>query len=147
MKIQVINGANMDVLERREAIYGGFSLKELEAKIADYAHGKNIEVDFFHSNSEGAIIDKLHECFSYDGIIINSGAYSHYSYAIADALSILDIPKIEVHLTDIMSREEFRHNLVTGVRCDKVISGMGIEGYLRAIDECLQLNKKRVSKK
>lgn len=142
MKIQVINGANMDVLEKREAIYGGFSLKELESKIADYARNKNIEVEFFQSNCEGAIIDKLHECFDFDGVIINAGAYSHYSYAIADALSMLKIPKIEVHLTDIMSREKFRHDLVTGSRCDKVISGMGADGYLRAIDECVERSKK-----
>lgn len=134
MIIQVINGANMDVLERREAIYGGQSLKELEQIISDYARTKNLEVRFFQSNSEGKIIDKLHECFDLDAVIINPGAYSHYSYAIADALSMLDIPKVEVHLTDIMSREEFRHNLVTGKACDRVISGLGVEGYLRAID-------------
>lgn len=141
MKIRIINGANMDLLEKREAIYGGYSLKELENKISEYAREKNIEVCFFQSNCEGEIINELHKCFSSDGVVINPGAYSHYSYAIADALSMLDIPKVEVHLTDIMAREEFRHNLVTGSRCDKVISGLGAEGYLRALDAISEMRK------
>lgn len=141
MKITVINGANMDILEKRDAIYGRISLKELETSIADYAQSRKINVEFFQSNCEGCIIDKIHECYDEDGLIINPGAYSHYSYAIADALEALSVPKVEVHLTDIMAREDFRHVSVTGKNCDKIISGLGVDGYFRAIDyisECIQ---------
>lgn len=137
MKIALIDGPNMDLLERRGAIYGNITLAELENMLKDYAREKGVTVDCFQSNCEGEIIDLIHRCFDYDGLIINPAAYSHYSYAIADALEMLCIPKAEVHLTDINSREEFRRNLVTGSRCDFVFSGMGPEGYLRAFDAIL----------
>lgn len=140
MKIIVINGANMDVLDRRESIYGGISLKELKKTIKEYGNKKSLKVEFFQSNCEGKIIDRLHKCEYADGLIINPGAYSHYSYAIADALSMLNITKVEVHLTDVYSREAFRQKLITGEKCDKIISGLGVEGYLRAIDFITEAN-------
>lgn len=131
MKILVISGANLNKLGSREKIYGSFTLDELQREIADYAG--EIELEFFTSNSEGEIIDAVQNCNA-DALIINAGGYSHTSVAIADALAMLAIPKIEVHLTNVMAREPYRHFSVTGSKCDGVITGLGIDGYKAAVD-------------
>ncbi|MBR2971251.1 MAG: 3-dehydroquinate dehydratase [Clostridia bacterium] len=131
MRILVISGANLNKLGSREKIYGSFALNELQREIADYAG--EAELEFFTSNSEGEIIDAVQNCAA-DALIINAGGYSHTSVAIADALAMLAIPKIEVHLTNVMAREPYRHFSVTGSKCDGVITGLGIDGYKAAID-------------
>ena len=136
MKILVINGPNLNMLGKREPhIYGNATLEDLECFIRDTFENK-IDIEFFQSNHEGAIIDKIHASMgNFDGIILNPGAYTHYSYAIRDALEILEVPKIEVHLSDIHAREEFRHISVIQPVCTKQIAGYGAKGYIMAVDE------------
>ena len=138
MKILVINGPNLNFLGIREKnIYGNQDYDYLIKMIEDHAAEKGIEVTCFQSNHEGAIIDKLQETYfdGTDGIVINPGAYTHYSYAIHDALKSLEKPvKVEVHISDISSREEFRKVSVTAPACDLQIYGKGLAGYIEAID-------------
>ena len=112
----------------------------LKKLIAGKAEETGNEIEVFQSNHEGAIIDRIQEAY-YDGtegIVINPGAYTHYSYAIHDALaSVTTMPKIEIHISDITSREAWRNNSVTAPACDKQIYGRGLQGYLDAIDDCL----------
>ncbi|MBP5555295.1 MAG: 3-dehydroquinate dehydratase [Lachnospiraceae bacterium] len=138
MKILVINGPNLNFLGIREKnIYGNQDYEYLIRMIEEHAAEKGIEVTCFQSNHEGAIIDKLQEAY-FDGtcgIVINPGAYTHYSYAIHDALKSLEkLVKVEVHISDISSREEFRKVSVTAPACDKQIYGKGLAGYIEAID-------------
>ena len=137
MKILVINGPNLNFLGIREkSIYGNqdyaYLLKMLEEKAKECGH----EVVTFQSNYEGGIIDRLQEAYfdRTDGIVINPGAYTHYSYAIRDALASITVPKVEIHISDITKREEFRKVSVTAPVCDKQIYGQGLPGYLQAID-------------
>ena len=138
MKILVINGPNLNFLGIREkTIYGNQDYDYLIKMIEEHAAEKGIEVTCFQSNHEGAIIDKLQEAYfdGTDGIVINPGAYTHYSYAIHDALKSLEKPvKVEVHISDISSREEFRKVSVTAPACDLQIYGKGLAGYTEAID-------------
>ena len=138
MKILVINGPNLNFLGIREkTIYGNQDYDYLIKMIEEHASEKGIEVSCFQSNHEGAIIDKLQETYfdGTDGIVINPGAYTHYSYAIHDALKSLEKPvKVEVHISDISSREEFRKVSVTAPACDLQIYGKGLAGYIEAID-------------
>ena len=138
MKILVINGPNLNFLGIREKnIYGNQDYDYLIKMIEDHAAEKGIEVTCFQSNHEGAIIDKLQETYfdRTDGIVINPGAYTHYSYAIHDALKSLEKPvKVEVHISDITTREDFRKVSVTAPACDKQIYGKGLVGYIEAID-------------
>lgn len=138
MKILVINGPNLNFLGIREKnIYGNQDYNSLISMIEDKCKKDNIEVECYQSNHEGAIIDKLQEAYfnGTDGIVINPGAYTHYSYAIHDALkSLEDIIKVEIHISDISSREEFRKVSVTAPACHKQIYGHGFDGYLEAID-------------
>ena len=115
MKIMVINGPNLDFLGIREpGVYGTQTYSDLEKKIETHAEDMGIETVVMQSNSEGDIIDYIHYARgNYDGIIINPGAYTHYSYAIADALSAVSLPTVEVHISNIHKREEFRHKSVT----------------------------------
>lgn len=142
MKILVINGPNLNFLGIREkSIYGAENYEYLVKMIHDYADEKGFEVECYQSNHEGAIIDKIQEAYfeNVDGIVINPGAYTHYSYAIRDALSSVTIcPKIEIHISDVNSREEFRHVSVTLPACDGQIVGQGLKGYLMAIDMILE---------
>lgn len=134
MRVIIINGPNLNMLDKREKIYGEHTLQEIERKLTDTAKELGIEIDFFQSNSEGSIIDKIHEAIDeYDGLIINPGAYTHYSIAVRDALSIFPGKKIEVHLTNIFSREEYRRKTVTGEAVDAVISGAGHLSYIVAL--------------
>ena len=138
MKILVINGPNLNFLGIREkAIYGNQDYAYLCNMIKEKAAADEDEVELFQSNHEGAIIDRIQEAYSdgTQGIIINPGAYTHYSYAIHDALkSVEQIIKVEVHISDIQSREEFRKVSVTAPACDKQIYGHGLNGYLEAMD-------------
>lgn len=134
-KVLVINGVNLNMLGIREPeMYGTLTLKELEKRVAKYAENK-VKIDFFQSNHEGEIVEKIQQAYNvYDGIIINAGAYTHTSIAILDALKAVNIKTIEVHLTDIDNREEFRKFSYISLFADKVIKGKGIEGYYEAVD-------------
>jgi len=135
-KILVLNGPNLNMLGKRDpAIYGADTLPMIEALMQEYAGQHDITLAFFQSNHEGSLIDKIHECgASCDGIILNAGAYSHTSYAIADALSCVPAPCIEVHLSNVYAREEFRRKSVLAPVCVGCICGVGKDSYLLAID-------------
>lgn len=140
-KIIVINGPNLNILGKREIeIYGNLCYTDLVNELKAYANDRGSSLDEFQSSSEGSIIDKLHELIDsdYDGIIINPAAYSHYSYAIYDALKAIKIRKVEVHLTNIFARDEFRKTSITAGACDGVISGFGFDSYKLAIDYLLR---------
>ena len=142
MKISVINGPNINFLGIREpAIYGTQSLEEINQMIADEAKKHRIAVSFFQSNHEGALIDFIQQCYhdNFDGIVINPGAFTHYSYALRDAIAGVGIPCIEVHLSNIHNREEFRHKSVTVAVCYGQICGLGPIGYVLAIEAILKL--------
>ncbi len=140
MKILVINGPNLNFLGIRDKkTYGEQSYDHLVSMIKDKAEELGVEVECFQSNHEGAIIDRIQEAYfdGTSGIVINPGAYTHYSYAIYDALLSYDtIPMVEIHISDINSRDEFRKTSVTAPACDKQIVGHGLAGYLEAM-ECI----------
>ncbi len=145
MRILVINGPNLNFLGIREkGIYGTQDYNYLLKLLEEKAKERMVELETFQSNGEGEIIDRLQKAYydQVDGIIINPGAYTHYSYAIRDALSSLTIPKIEVHISNIHQREEFRHKSVTAPVCNGQIAGLGLQGYLLAIDAILELSAK-----
>ncbi len=145
MKILVINGPNINFLGIREkGIYGATDYKALVGMIEDKAKELGIEVEVYQSNHEGAIIDKIQEAYynKVDGIVINPGAYTHYSYAIRDALaSVESIVKIEVHISNVHTREEFRHTSVTVPVCNGQVVGLGLKGYLYAMEAVTELVK------
>jgi 3-dehydroquinate dehydratase-2 len=138
LKILIINGPNLNFLGIREKeIYGQQDYNYLCSIIADKARETGTDIECWQSNHEGAIIDKIQEAYfnGTDGIVINPGAYTHYSYAIHDALkSVENIYKVEIHISDINARESFRANSVTAPACDLQIAGRGLKGYLDAID-------------
>ena len=136
MKILVINGPNMNMLGiRQPEIYGHATYEDLKSMIEGEAERLGAEVSFFQSNHEGAIIDAIQEADGmFDGIVINPGAYAHYSYAIRDAIKAITIPVVEVHISDIEKREEFRHLSVTAPVCIAQIRGHGFESYTMGID-------------
>lgn len=140
MRILIIHGPNLNLLGRREPeIYGSETLDQINTRIRDYASSKNITVAFFQSNSEGAIIDRIHRAAEegeerFDALVINPGAFTHYSYAIRDAIQGVALPAIEVHLSNIYAREPFREVSVIAPVCRGRISGLGYRGYLQAID-------------
>lgn len=138
MKILIINGPNINFLGIREkGIYGTQNYDDLVSMIKAKASELNVEVEVFQDNGEGPIIDKIQKAYldKVDGIIINPGAYTHYSYAIRDALASFEgIPKIEVHISNVHKREEFRHVSVTAPSCTGQIVGLGLQGYLLAME-------------
>lgn len=141
MKILVINGPNLNFLGIREkGIYGTQDYNFLVNMIQEKAGKEGCEITCFQSNHEGAIIDRIQEAYfdGTEGIVINPGAYTHYSYAIRDALASITVPKVEIHISDITKREEFRKTSVTKPACDHQIYGKGLEGYLMAIDFVLE---------
>jgi len=142
MKILVINGPNLNFLGIREkAIYGTQDYAYLLKIIAGKGEQTGCEIECFQSNHEGAIIDRIQQAYSdgTEGIVINPGAYTHYSYAIHDALaSVENIKKVEVHISDITNRESFRAVSVTAPACHKQLYGYGLDGYLMAIDYLLE---------
>lgn len=136
MKILIINGANLDMTGMREkALYGEKSLKSIEESLIEYGKSKGCIIECFRSNSEGDIIDRLHlSRGNFDAVIINAGAYSHYSYAIRDALVSSELPAVEVHISNVFKREEFRQKSVLAAVCSGYIAGLGVHGYTAAID-------------
>jgi 3-dehydroquinate dehydratase-2 len=140
MKILIINGANINFLGIREkTIYGSCDYQYLLGLIGQKGKATGAEIEVFQSNHEGAVIDRIQDAY-YDGtegLIINPGAHTHYSYAIHDALASISIPKVEVHISNIMEREAFRRVSVTAPACDHQIYGQGLPGYLQAIDYLL----------
>lgn len=142
MRVLVVHGPNLNLLgEREPAIYGSQTLAEINDAIAEAAKGLGLDVRCEQHNSEGAIIDALHAARgAFAGVVINPGAYSHYSYAIADAIAAIGLPVVEVHLSNIAAREPFRRTSVTAAACRGVVSGLGASGYvlaLRALGELL----------
>jgi 3-dehydroquinate dehydratase II len=135
-KILVINGPNLNMLGIREpSIYGCKTLLDINLEVAKAAEQKNVEVDFFQSNIEGEIINCIHEAYGvYQGIVINPGAYSHYSIAIRDAIEAVNLPVIEVHISNIYKREQFRRHSVISEVCIGQISGLGYLGYIYALE-------------
>lgn len=142
MKLQIINGPNLNLLGKRETgIYGSKSFedyfKTLKQRFPD------IEIHYYQSNVEGELINKIHEVgFSFDGIIINAGAYTHTSIAIHDAIGGIKTPTVEVHISNVYAREEFRHKSLITSKCIGMITGFGLEGYAMAI-EYLSVMKKQ----
>lgn len=136
MKILVMNGPNLNLLGIRDPkIYGSLTLADLEQDVMLYGGKLGLDIQCYQSNGEGQLIDKIHEAREdFHGIVLNAGAYSHYSYAIRDAISAIDIPVIEVHISNIYAREDFRHRSVISPVCIGQISGFGIEGYKLALD-------------
>lgn len=130
-KVLVINGPNLNMLGIREpGVYGTVSLPVIIQGLTELAEVLSVEIESFQSNHEGHIIDKIHEAFgTKDGILINPGAFTHYSYAIRDALSSVQLPTVEVHLSNIHKREEFRHHSVTAPVVIGQISGFGVQSY------------------
>ena len=136
MKICVLQGPNLNLTGLREpGVYGSRTLADIHRRIAERADEMGIEVEFFQSNWEGALIDKLHDCREgVDGIIFNPGAYSHTSYALRDAISAIRKPVVEVHISNIHAREEFRHKSMITAVCLGQICGLGEYGYILALE-------------
>lgn len=137
MKLLVLNGPNLNFLGIREkGIYGTEDYDSLVRMLEEKARVEGHEIEVFQSNYEGALIDKIQEAYhsKVEGIIINPGAFTHYSYAVRDALSSIEVPKIEVHITNVHKREEFRHTSVTAPVCTGQVVGLGIKGYALAMD-------------
>ena len=145
MKICVIHGPNLNFTGIREpGIYGRRTLADINETIQTYAEKKGVAISFFQSNYEGAPIDRLQQCYQehIDGIVINPGALTHYSYALRDAIASICIPTVEVHLSNIHQRESFRHTSVTAPVCLGQLCGFGETGYLLAIDALLAHGEK-----
>lgn len=136
LQIEVLNGPNLNMLGVREpGVYGSLSLAAIEQSIADKAKELGVEVSCFQTNHEGEMIDRIHAAFGKKhGIIINPGAWTHYSYAIRDALSAINVPTIEVHISNIHKREAFRHHSVVAPIALGQIAGLGSYGYIMALD-------------
>lgn len=146
MKILIINGVNMNMLGLRETEkYGTMTLKDLEKDLYAFSFEIGIDIETFQSNFEGEIVEKIHSAKdNFDGIVINAGAYTHTSIAIRDAISAVNIPTVEVHMTNIYKREEFRHHSYIAPVCTGQISGFGINSYklwLEAVVDYLSDNK------
>lgn len=140
-KILVIHGPNLNLLgEREPGVYGSAGIDVLNSNIIDRANEQGLECEIFQSNHEGSIIDKLHAArTTFDGVIINAGAYTHYSYAIRDAIAAIKIPVIEVHISNIDAREEFRANSVIAPVCKGSICGLGFMSYYLAVQAMAEL--------
>jgi 3-dehydroquinate dehydratase II len=136
MQVLVLNGVNLDMLGRRDPkVYGGVSLNELETRIYEWAHELSLTVRCRQTNSEGEYIGWIHDAHrDADGVVVNPGAWSHYSYAIHDALEILDVPIVEVHLSNIENREEWRRRSVISDLMAHRVTGKGPEGYREALE-------------
>ena len=145
MKILVINGPNINLLGIREkSIYGTGTYAELISHIKDYCDKNSIDVEFFQSNHEGSIVDTIQEAYGcFDGIVINPAAYTHTSVAILDALKAVSLPTVEVHLSDISTREDFRQFSYVSEACIQTIYGLGFDGYVEAVGVLKEHAKKK----
>jgi len=134
-RVAVMHGVNLDALDRRPAaVYGGLTFTELERAIAGFAAELELRVTFFQTNSEREYVEELHRATdSVDGLLLNPGAWTHYSWAIRDALEIAGLPAVEVHLSDVDAREEFRKVSVVRDHCVATVKGQGVEGYRAAL--------------
>lgn len=137
MKLQIINGPNLNLLGVREpSIYGNKKMDDYIAELLTM--NPNLDIDYYQSNVEGELINKLHEVgFDYDGIILNAAGFTHTSVAIADAIAAIKTPVVEVHISNIYAREKFRHVSLTGKHCRGVLTGFGMFGYRLAIESFL----------
>jgi 3-dehydroquinate dehydratase II len=133
--VEVLHGVNLDQLGRRDPEqYGSLTLAQLEARIAREAESLGLRVGFFQSNHEGDFVERLHALRGQaDGLILNPGAWTHYAWALRDALEIADLPAVEVHLSDVQAREQWRHASVIGELCFATVSGRGPDGYGEAL--------------
>lgn len=140
MKILVINGPNINMLGIREPdVYGSNSFTQLLSLLDRIAAEHNIQIDQYQSNHEGCLVDKIQAAYMvYDGIVINPAAYTHTSIAILDALKAVAIPAVEVHISDVSKREDFRQISYAGMYCEKTIKGHGIDGYRMAVEYLLE---------
>ena len=145
IKILLIHGPNLNLLGKREpGVYGYSSLEEINENMKRFADGHGAELHVFQSNSEGALIDAIQDAAGWaDGIVINPGAYTHYSYAIRDALAAVGLPTIEVHLSNIYAREEFRHRSVISAVAVGTIAGLGWRSYVCGIESLIGILKDR----
>lgn len=136
LKIQIINGPNLNLLGKREPdIYGHLTLDEIKKEVDNHCQPKKITADFYQSNIEGELVGKIQEISgSVDGLIINAAAFTHTSVAILDALNMLNIPKIEVHISNVFAREEFRHKSMISKSVNGIICGFGLNSYILAVD-------------
>ena len=144
MRLLVINGPNLNMLGTREPeIYGKTTYQDLCKKIKKYCKEKKIRVQVYQSNHEGCLVDKIQKSYNtFDGIVINPAAYTHTSVAILDALKSVAIPTVEVHISDVDSREEFRRTSYVSLIAERVIKGRGVQGYIDAIDYLLKSKEK-----
>ena len=146
MKFLIINGVNLNLTGLREKnVYGAATLDEINAKITAFAKANGDSVAFYQSNIEGELVNKLHEAFldkTCDGILLNAGAFTHYSYALRDAIAAIDIPVAEVHMSNVHAREDFRHNSVLSEVCKGVVCGFGAGSYLSALVGLKEILKK-----
>ena len=137
MKFLVINGVNLNLTGKREqGIYGSETLEEMNKRIEEFATLNGDEVEFYQSNIEGELVNKLHEAYlggSFDGILLNAGAFTHYSYALRDAIAAINIPVAEVHMSNVHAREEFRQKSVLSEVCKGVVCGFGAGSYIAAM--------------
>lgn len=149
MKILVINGPNLNMLGIREpGIYGSETYATLLDKISAHAEKRGVSVEFFQSNHEGALVDRIQEAFgNTDGIVINPGAYTHTSIALLDALKAVGIPAVEVHISDVSKREEFRSVSYIRAACVGSVIGHGTDGYLEAVDMLIERSLKKCESK
>ena len=141
MKILVINGPNINMLGIREpGIYGSNSFADLLTLLDETAKAEHITIDQYQSNHEGCLVDKIQQALGvYDGIVINPAAYTHTSIAILDALKAVGIPAVEVHISDVSQREDFRQRSYAGLACCKTIMGQGLEGYREAVKHLISI--------
>jgi 3-dehydroquinate dehydratase II len=148
MKIVVIQGPNLNMLGVREQnIYGPMKMEDIHKQMGEFAKQNNAEIEFFQSNLEGEIVDRIQECYQdADAIIINPAAYTHTSIAIRDAISAVAVPAIEVHISNIHRREEFRHTSITAPACVGQIVGFGAFGYHLAMVSVLQITNEAAAK-
>ncbi len=138
MKIAIINGPNLNLLGKREPeVYGNLNFDEFLKELQ--SHYPKVDIVYFQSNVEGELINKLHELgFTFDGIILNAGAYTHTSVALADAVAAIKTPVLEVHISNIFAREDFRHVSYLGAKCVGSVSGLGLKGYKLALNYFLK---------